>query len=77
MPPWEDIVTVQCGVEHLFLIVYFQSSNQIFQLLLMGNKLFEGYPGGSKVKNLPANVGNVSLIPGWGRPPGEGNDNPL
>ena len=43
----------------------------------MGNKLFEGYPGGSKVKNLPANVGNVSLIPGWGRPPGEGNDNPL
>ena len=43
----------------------------------MGNKLFEAYPGGSKVKNLPANVGNVSLIPGWGRPPGEGNDNPL
>ena len=31
------------------------------------------------VKNLPANAGDsrdVSLIPGWGRPPGEGNGNP-
>ena len=32
------------------------------------------------VKNLPANVGNVrdmGLIPGEGRSPGEGHDNPL
>ena len=32
------------------------------------------------VKNLPANAGyirDVDLIPGLGRPPGEGNDNPL
>ena len=29
------------------------------------------------VKNLPVNAGDVSLIPGWGRPPGEGNGNPL
>ena len=32
------------------------------------------------VKNLPANVGDtgdVGLIPGSGRSPGEGNDNPL
>ena len=30
------------------------------------------------VKNLPANagdIGDVGLIPGWGRQPGEGNDN--
>ena len=37
----------------------------------------QGSPGGSVVKNLPANAGNVSSIPGWGRPPGEGNGNPL
>ena len=29
------------------------------------------------VKNLPANAGDVGLIPGSGRSPGEGNDNPL
>ena len=29
------------------------------------------------VKNTPANAGDVGLIPGSGRPPGEGNDNPL
>ena len=29
------------------------------------------------VKNLPANAGDVSLIPGSGRSPGEGNGSPL
>ena len=29
------------------------------------------------LKNLPANVGNMGLIPGSGRYPGEGNGNPL
>ena len=37
----------------------------------------EGLPGGSVVKNLPANVGDTSLIPGSGRSPGEGNGYPL
>ena len=36
-----------------------------------------GFPRGSVVKNLPANAGDVGLIPGSGRPPGEGNDNLL
>ena len=36
----------------------------------------EGFPGGSVVKNLPANAGDSGLIPGWGRSPGEGNGNP-
>ena len=35
-----------------------------------------GFPGSSVVKNLPANAGNVALIPGLGRSPGEGNGNP-
>ena len=36
----------------------------------------KGFPGDS-VKNLPANAGNLGLIPGSGRPPGEGNGNLL
>ena len=36
-----------------------------------------GLSGGSVVKNLPANAGDVSLIPGSGRSPGEGSGNPL
>ena len=29
----------------------------------------KGFPGGSAVKNLPVNAGDVSSIPGLGRPP--------
>ena len=29
------------------------------------------------IKNLPANAGEMSLIPGSGRSPGEGNGNPF
>ena len=36
-----------------------------------------GFPGGSLVKTLRANAGDKGLIPGSGRSPGEGNDNPL
>ena len=36
-----------------------------------------GIPGGSVVKNLPANAGGMGSIPGLGRSPGEGNDNTL
>ena len=36
-----------------------------------------GFPGGSMIKNLPANAGDSGSIPGSGRSSGEGNDNPL
>ena len=39
-----------------------------------------GFPGGTVVKNMPANAGDardVGSIPGSGRSPGEGNGNPL
>ena len=36
-----------------------------------------GFPGDSGVKNAAANAGNVGSLPGWGRPPGAGNGNPL
>ena len=35
------------------------------------------FPGGSVGKNPPANAGDLGLIPGSGRCPGGGNDNPL
>ena len=47
---------------------------------ITGNKwglpmMHVGFPCGSVVKNLPANAGDVGLIPGSGRSPGEGTDN--
>ena len=33
--------------------------------------------GGSVLKNLPANAGDMGSIPGSGKSPGEGNGNPL
>ena len=36
----------------------------------------KGFPGGSVVKDLPANAGDLDSVPGSGRS-GEGNGNPL
>ena len=36
-----------------------------------------GFPGGSVVKNLPANAGDTVLGPWSGRAPGKGSANPL
>ena len=35
------------------------------------------FPGGSVVRNLPANAGDMGSVPGLVRFPGEGNGNPL
>ena len=35
-----------------------------------------GFPAGSVVKTLPANAGDLDLIPVSGRSPGEGNGSP-
>ena len=37
----------------------------------------QDFSGGSVVKNLPANAGDVDSIPGLRRSPGEGNGNPF
>ena len=39
--------------------------------------LILGFPGGSEVKASAWNEGDLGLIPGLGRSPGEGNGNPL
>ena len=36
-----------------------------------------GFPGGSEDKASACNAGDLGLIPGLGRSPGEGNGNPL
>ena len=37
----------------------------------------QGFPGGSVVKNSPADAGDLGLIAESGRSPGEGNGYPL
>ena len=38
---------------------------------------YGSFPGGSEVKASACNAGDLGLIPGLGRSPGEGNGNPL
>ena len=47
----------------------------LFHFLMV--KVIQGFYGGSVVKTPPANAGDMSLITGLGRSPGEGNDNLL
>ena len=49
--------------------------HEFFHLTLVTITL--GFPGDSVVKNLPANSGYSSSIPGPGRSPKEGNGSPL
>ena len=43
----------------------------------MGSRNLLGFPGGSDSKASVYNAGDLGLIPGLGRFPGEGNGNPL
>ena len=47
------------------------------RLFLRMGSVSEGFPGGSEVKASACNAGDLGLIPGLGRSPGEGNGNPL
>ena len=47
----------------------------INRMISLTSELGWGFPGGSVVKNPPANAGDVDSIPGLGRSPGEGNGN--
>ena len=40
-------------------------------------KMTKGFPHSSVGKESACNAGDLGLIPGQGRSPGEGNDNPL
>ena len=40
-------------------------------------RVMRGFPGGSAVRNLPANARDLGFIHGSGKSPGKGNGNPL
>ena len=46
-------------------------------ILILAIGQYWDFPGGSVVKNPPANAGDVGSIPGSGRSPEEGNGDPL
>ena len=63
---------------HLFSVIG-DSHSECWTLYFSPHSI-SGFLGGAVVKNSPANAGDagdLSLIPGLGRPPGEGNGNPL
>ena len=45
--------------------------------MIIVGKAFLGFPGGSEGKASAHNAGDLGLIPGSGRSPGEGKGNPL
>ena len=49
----------------------------IYSLLELALGQREDFPGGSVIKNPPANAGDMALIPDFGRSLGEGNGNLL
>ncbi len=53
------------------------SDECVYMKTLQALKVSLGFPGGAVDQNPPANAGNMGLIPGLGRSPGEGNGNPL
>ena len=44
---------------------------------IFSSSKYYNFPSGSGVKNPLANAGDMGLIPGWVRSPGEENGNPL
>ena len=65
----------------IFKILAWEEPGNVTLLLVpKRTKLLQGFPGGSVVKNMPANTGDtgdMGQIPGSRRSPGEGNGNPL
>ena len=64
-------------MELIFCISFGLVGFILFWFWLSLNINYKGFSGVSVVKNLPANAGDVGLIPGLGRYPGEGNGDPI
>ena len=80
LPPGTLVFSYNTFVKILSLLsdFYFMWS-QFIQYMLISTWQYSiwGFPGGSMVKNLPANAGDAGSIPGLGRSPEEGNGIPL
>ena len=68
-----EMITTVCLVKSTISYRYKKKERKGKSLIIMYDVSF---PGGSVVKNPPANVGDVSSIPGSGKSPGKGNGNP-
>ena len=69
----QNSVSLHCSaVTQLILIALKLNCKQKLQ-----GKIYLDFPGGSVVKNPPANEGDAGLISGLGRSPGGGNGNPF
>ena len=72
-------------VDHVFKLPWLFQINARISLvssikhieILMGITMTLGFQGAAVVKNPPVNAEDTGSIPGSGRSPGEGNDNPL
>ena len=58
-------------------LVWDNQINEKMDLFLVSPESRQGFPGGSEVKASAFNEGEMGLIPGLGRFPGEGNGKPL
>ena len=56
---------------------WFKFGKGVHQGCILSPCLFNDFPGGSNGKASAYNAGDLGLIPGLGRSPGEGNGNPL
>ena len=79
-----EMTIPSCALINIEFIQSYKSQTQVLSLKLNIWILFKqlvisvlGFPCGSVVKTLSATVGDMGLIPGSGRSPGEGNGNPL
>ena len=64
----------------MYMSDFFLSHSEFGDQIKMEGNGEDGLPGGTVVKNLPANAGDAGdagSIPGSGKSPGEGNGNPL
>ena len=61
--------------KYVYLFLYLCINGYVYGL--WQNQERGGFPGGSVIKNLPAMQKARVWSLGWGRPPGEGNGNPL
>ena len=64
---WEGLVVVPDGGQprHISRAGF---CGRVWEIWIKHNfKSFLGFPGGSMVKNMPANAGDIALIPGLGR----------
>ena len=57
----------------MLLPIYLPISSSLYQVI----ESYLGFPGDPAVKNPPVHSGDTGSIPGSGRPPREGNGNPL